>query len=95
MITQEPIIWFMGYPYPCSSLFSILLFSSGFCQRVGREEMEKMYFQQTILLAVNALVKILMGKETETMGQNETFDVYMNFIFLHNLLPLQKGELIV
>lgn len=36
-----------------------------------------------------------MGKETETMGQNETFDVYMNFIFLHNLLPLQKGELIV
>lgn len=29
------------------------------------------------------------------MGQNETFDVYMNFIFLHNLLPLQKGELIV
>ena len=57
--------------------------------------MEQLYFQQTILLAVNALVKILMGKETETMGQNETFDVYMNFIFLHNLLPLQKGELIV
>ena len=57
--------------------------------------MEKLYFHQTILLAVNTLVKILMGKETETMGQNETFDVYMNFIFLYNLFPLQKGELIV
>lgn len=51
--------------------------------------MEKLYFQQKILLAVNAL-KILMGKETETMGQNETFDVYVNFIFLHNLLPFAK-----
>jgi len=61
--------------------------------KIGK--LEKLYFHQTILLAVNTLVKILMGKETETMGQNETFDVYMNFIFLHNLLPLQKGELIV